>query len=592
MKTLRSVLSKMRSIGRIPKQREERLYARWLDLYSELKQDEQEQLTKLQAIIPGPKICVMIDAKGAVPDDIEISLNSVEEQIYKNWEVFVDETIASDSNSVSVIAHNGNQALPLLQNAIEKTTSDVFVLIKAGDRISSEALFAVAWVFAHSPTTIALYSDQDVIDHNGQRTDPWCKGDWSPDHALGQAYTLYLGALRREALSSMNKRSSSESLTASFYAAWALLATLDEANVLHLPMILYHSKQSGGNEPEEFTTVASSVIGAKGKHLKMERIPQYGWRRVLWPIAEPLPRITLCIPTRDRVDLLSNCVEGLLHRTDWPNLEVIIVDNGSVEPETLAYMRDIIDDKRVKVIRYDGEFNFSRLNNIGASHASGLLFGLINNDLLVKDSNWLRIMASHAVRPNVGAVGALLYYGDDTIQHAGVVLGIGGVASHIHKRLPMGKPGYYGRTVVTQDVSSVTGACLLTRLDLYLDIGGLDEASFPVAYNDIDFCLKVRSRGLRVILAPDAQLYHLESLSRGLDNDPAKRARLARDKALMNERWGSILMTDPFYNPNLSLTATDCRLAWPPRARRPWADALLTSEARRSKIEFLSPKID
>jgi GT2 family glycosyltransferase len=179
-------------------------------------------------------------------------------------------------------------------------------------------------------------------------------------------------------------------------------------------------------------------------------------------------------------------------------------------------------------------------------------------------------MAGHALRPDVGAVGALLHYGDGTVQHAGIVLGIGGVGSHIHKRLAGGAPGYHGRVVVTQDVSSVTAACLLTPLETYRRLGGLDEANLPVAYNDVDYCLRVRQAGQRVVFTPHAVLDHLESASRGLDDGGARRARLERDKAFMRQRWAGVLDSDPFYNPNLALNATDCRLAAEPRWRPGW----------------------
>ncbi|WSH27990.1 glycosyltransferase [Rhizobium beringeri] len=205
-----------------------------------------------------------------------------------------------------------------------------------------------------------------------------------------------------------------------------------------------------------------------------------GWRHVVWPTPSPAPRVSLCVPTRDRHQLLSNCVEGLRQYTDWPDLEILIVDNGSVEAETHAYLNSLAGDPRVRVLRDDGPFNFSRLNNLGAAASTGALFGLINNDLAVKEPNWLREMASHAVRRDVGAVGALLHYGNDTVQHAGVVLGIGGVASHIHKGLPAGQAGYYGRVTVAQDVTCVTAACLITRREVYERLGGSMSSASPL----------------------------------------------------------------------------------------------------------------
>jgi GT2 family glycosyltransferase len=272
----------------------------------------------------------------------------------------------------------------------------------------------------------------------------------------------------------------------------------------------------------------------------------------------------LLIPTRDRADLLEQCIDSILEKTTYPNYEIVVIDNGSIEPETLEYFDKATKDRRVRVVRYDRPFNYSAINNFGASHARGEVIGLLNNDVQVIDGDWLREMVSHAWRPEIGVVGAMLYYPNDTIQHAGVILGIGGVAGHSHVGLPRGCPGDKHRAALAQSMSAVTAACAVLRAEVFREVGGLDE-SLQVAFNDVDLCLRVRERGYRNLWTPFAELYHHESASRGYEDTPEKLVRFRREENLMQERWGRALLREPAYNPNLSVTAAPFSLAYPPR---------------------------
>lgn len=548
-------------------------YAEWTRRYSTIGPAERKRLVRWQGrLADKPLVSVVIDADGAGEGDVEASLSSLRAQTYDRWEAI----ICSGAGPVGMEIGDGRVrfASDTISRAPAQlpteTRGAIVTLLVAGDRLSPAALTAVAVAFSDRPQLVALYTDEDRIGEDGRRGAHWFKGEWSPDLGLAQAYMLRLGALRREVLEAASgepEGMAARTTPGLFYAAWLTLAAQRNAAVARLPFVLYHRASSAPDaEPPEFASIVRQT------RLEVRKMEIGGWRRVVRPIPSPAPRISLCVPTRDRVQLLAGCIEGLRHATDWPDIEIIVVDNGSEEAETREYLADLATDERVRVLRDEGEFNFSRLNNLGASVATGALFGLVNNDLAVQDPGWLRELASHAVRPEVGAAGALLHYGDDTVQHAGVVLGIGGYASHIHKRLPAGNAGYHGRASLTQDVSAVTAACLLTRLDVYRQFGGLDEAELPVAYNDVDFCLRLRQAGYRIIFAPHARLYHLESASRGLDRSGARRDRLEHDKATLLRRWGRTLAEDPFYSPNLSDKAVDCRLAFPPRVRPFWAE--------------------
>jgi GT2 family glycosyltransferase len=289
--------------------------------------------------------------------------------------------------------------------------------------------------------------------------------------------------------------------------------------------------------------------------------------RVRYFLPEERPLVTLIIPTRNSVSLLRKCVRSITHKTDYSPFEILIVDNGSDDPETLLYMKGISSQEGIRVIRDDRVFNYSALNNTAVKLARGTIIGLINNDIEVISSDWLSEMVSHAIRPEVGAVGARLWYPDDTLQHGGVILGRGS-AWHAHRNIAKNDPGYMARAICIQSFSAVTGACLVVRKSVYEELGGLNEADLQVTFNDVDFCIRVLKAGYRNIWTPYAELYHHESATRGDDDTPAKSARARHELNYMQTRWACELMQDPAYSPNLTNESEDFSLAWPPRSKR------------------------
>jgi GT2 family glycosyltransferase len=262
---------------------------------------------------------------------------------------------------------------------------------------------------------------------------------------------------------------------------------------------------------------------------------------------------------------LEVCITSILNKTTYSNYEIIIVDNNSDDPATLQYLRFLSANPKIKVIRDSGGFNYSRINNQAVNVANGSYIALLNNDVEVITPEWLTCMLSHAARDEIGAVGAKLWYPDNTIQHAGLILGVGGVANSAHHRFRRGQQDYFSKSNLTQSVSAVTAACLVVKKSVYEQVGGLDEENLQIAFNDVDFCLKILELGLRNIFAPFAELYHHESASRGYDTTQQKQLRLANEEAYMWKRWGHILRNDPAYNPNLSSEQANFSLAFPPR---------------------------
>ena len=295
-------------------------------------------------------------------------------------------------------------------------------------------------------------------------------------------------------------------------------------------------------------------VSALGARLKTPTATlRNGAVRLLWPLPDPAPMVSIVIPSRDRLELISRVCRGVLHETAYAPLELIIVDNGSTDPAVLAHYETLRRDPRVR-IRIDPQpFNFAAMVNAGVALASGRVIVLLNNDVAVLEPGWLDAMVRQACRPEVGAVGAKLLYGDGTLQHAGVVVGLGGRAGHILRRRAGDTPGHLGRLQVAHEVSAVTAACLAVSREKYQAVGGFDAESFPVDFNDVDFCLRLGAAGWKSVWTPDATLAHLESVSRGPSVGP-ERARFEREAARFSERWRDVIRHDPFYHPALSLT--------------------------------------
>jgi GT2 family glycosyltransferase len=280
--------------------------------------------------------------------------------------------------------------------------------------------------------------------------------------------------------------------------------------------------------------------------------------------------VSLIIPTRDGYHILKQCIDSILEKTTYPHYEIIIVDNQSEDPQTLAYFATLTENEKIRRVLYNHPFNFSRINNYAVREAKGNIIGLINNDIEVISADWLDEMVSQALRPEIGAVGARLLYDDKRLQHGGIITGIAGTAGHSHKGSLPPHRGYFGKTGLVQNISAVTAACLIIRKELYDQVGGLEEENLAIAFNDVDFCLRVSAAGYRNLWTPYAELYHHESLSRGYEDTPEKIARFEKEAAFLKKRWGERLLNDPYYSPNLTLANESFAFASPPRSLAPW----------------------
>ena len=544
-------------------------YGRWIETFDTPSRETLCAMAATAANLNDPPlVTVILTGNGATIGsgaERSATIASLNQQTYRHWQMLIP--IGSDEPDPPGAKV---RALPsaAFGAAIDEARGRYVTFVEAGDKLPPQALQIMVEAAAKTPGLV--YSDEDELDlKERKRCRPYFKPDWNYDLFLAQDFACRLAMLPTASVRGLGRGTASR--RAVYDLILQLLAANPELPVHHVPRVLYHRRSAIKLAETEVQLMRRSVEEhvqalprAAGIAAPTVTSLEPDLRRVVWRLPAVPPRLSVIIPTRDRVDLLRQCVNGIRFATDYPDIEILIIDNGSAEPETRAYYASLASDVRVRIIPHEGPFNYSAINNAAARHASGGLLALLNNDIKVHEPGWLREMAAQAMRPGIGAVGALLWYEDGSVQHAGAVLGIGGVASHIFKRHPPGSAGYRSRLHVAQDMSAVTAACLVVPRAVWDRVGGLDEV-LSIAYNDIDLCLRIRQAGYRVVWTPHARLWHLESASRGREDSPEKLARFNREKARMVSRWSALLHNDPHFNPNLSLTSTDVRLAFPPR---------------------------
>ncbi|HQS03899.1 MAG TPA: glycosyltransferase family 2 protein, partial [Halothiobacillus sp.] len=534
-----------------------------------------------------PFISIILPVYNPNLEWLSLAIDSVRSQTFENWELCISDDGSTnpeikvallqysnlDDRIRTVFLSTNNHISSSSNAAIKFAHGDWIALLDHDDLLSKDALCLIASAIFQKPDLRLIYSDVDKIDEIGNRSGHYFKSDWNPDLFLSQNMISHLGVYRTDLVRSVGGFRVGLEGSQDYDLALRCIEQIKPEQIHHIPRVLYHWRMHADSTAHDLNAKPYAIVaGERALNDHFKRIGSQAWAetvkegyRVHYPLPAPLPLVSLIIPTRNGLKLLKQCIDSILQKTDYSHYEIIIVDNGSDDSATLRYLRKIVTDPRIRVIRDDRPFNYSALNNRAVREARGEIIGLINNDIEVITPEWLSEMVSHAVRPEVGAVGARLWYSDDTIQHAGIILGMMGFAGHAHRYLPKGNPGYCGRAALIQSFSAVTGACLVVRKELYELVGGLNEIELQVACNDVDFCLKLREAGYRNIWTPYAELYHHESSSRGFDDTPEKVARAEREVAYMWAHWGPLLENDPAYNPNLSLDNEDFTLAWPPR---------------------------
>jgi GT2 family glycosyltransferase len=483
--------------------------------------------------------------------------------------VTLERTIASiqAQHGMTALTFSG-QPFPVLMAQALESDSDVICCVRAGDVLAPHALAYALEGFA-LPNAQVVYTDSEFEGR------PWLKPAWNPDYALASDYPLDL-LLVHSALA----RGLQRVATAADFA-WNALAAMwqeGETRIVHVPRVLVQVL-SPLDPPERSSRLAAARHALLAVHPQamLDELPHapqgaaYAARRVSYPLPTGAREmiVSLIIPTRDRVDLLQRCISTIQRFTDWPKVEIIVIDNGSTDDATHSYFAEIAQ-QGVRVLPMPGPFNYADLNNRAIAQASGEIIGLVNNDIEALHEGWLEEIIVQLLRPGVGAVGAKLLWPNGMVQHGGVLIGVGNVAGHFGNRLADADWGDHGRNQLVQQVSGCTAACLFLRRADYFHLGGMDSDSFPVAFNDVDLCLKIRSSGKAIVWTPHAKLLHAESASRGQEDTSQKKARAQREIELLRKKWGYVLLRDPAYHPSLNLDPNSQAfggLATPPRAR-------------------------
>ncbi len=570
-------------------------YADWVRHYDTLSQADRAAIRNRVAALPQrPLLSVLVPVYATPEPWLRRSIQSVLDQLYPNWElVLVDDAspqphvqqilrdYAAGDRRIRQVRRDSNGGIAAAtQAALEMATGEWVAMLDHDDELADHALYIIAEALNESPALDMIYSDEDKIDGRGKRFDPWFKTDWNPDLMLSQNVVVHLAAYRRTLLLDAGGFRTGFDGSQDYDVALRVAEGIAPSRIRHLPFILYHWRAIEGSvalaadqKTYAYDAAARAIVEhlqRTGRTARVTREAHPGYYRVHWPPPSDPPCVTLIMPTRDRADLLRTAVESILATTEYGNFELLVIDNDSREPDAVAYLTELSTRARVRVVRDSSAYNFSALNNAAVRQTDSPLIGFVNNDVEIISPEWLAEMVSHALRSEVGAVGAKLYYPDGTLQHAGIVLGIGGLAGHPHLGLARGEPGYFGRAAVTQQFSAVTAACMLMRRQVFLDVGGFDEQNFAIAFNDVDLCLRLRQAGLAVVWTPYAELFHRESASLGSAQGAARREQFERECRNLRGRWAGTMLHDPFYNANLTIAGGDFSPAFPPRVKQPW----------------------
>jgi glycosyltransferase involved in cell wall biosynthesis/LmbE family N-acetylglucosaminyl deacetylase len=586
---LSGVLSRINKRLGFPIRMDSGNYRAWLKKYAQKNiRDKQAIQIDIEQFDSSPLVSVIMPTYNTPLRFLKAAVDSVRTQIYPNWELciaddsssqdevrnYLKNLQASDSRiKVTFRAVNGHISAAS-NDALSLACGEWVALLDHDDLLANDALYWVVKTLQTRADAGLIYSDEDKINASGERYDPYFKPDWSPELLLSQNYICHLSVFRRSLVTSVGGFRLGLEGAQDHDLILRCSAALKPHQIVHIPRILYHWRAIAGStalalEEKNYANDAgvravSDFLSANNWGGEVHALPN-GYYQVEPSLPEQLPWVTLIIPTRNAHELVRMCIESILDKTTYANYDILLVDNGSDNPESLAYFSQLSQHPRIQVVRDDREFNYSALNNAAVALAKGDIIGLVNNDIEIITPNWLQEMVGLALRPGVGAVGARLWYPNETLQHAGVVIGVGGVAGHAHLHRRRQDGGYFGRAQITQNFQAVTAACLLVRKAAFLQVGGLNEVNLKVAFNDVDFCLKLIEAGLRNVWTPFAEMYHHESATRGYENTPAKQARFASEVDYMHQRWGDTLKYDPSYNPNLSLTDAQFSLAFPPR---------------------------
>jgi glycosyltransferase involved in cell wall biosynthesis len=556
-------------------------YQLWLNRNYPRKADFQRMKEVIEVFSYKPLISIIMPVFNTPEEFLKQAIESTLKQIYPHWELCIADDASTEAyvrqileyyaekdSRIKVIFRRTNGHISDASNsAIEAAGGEFIALLDHDDLLTPDALYEVALLLNRHSDADIIYSDEDKVNDENKLEDPFFKPDWCPDSFLSRMYTCHLGVYRRSLVNQVGGFRQGYEGSQDYDLVLRLSETTNK--IFHIPKILYHWRIHVNSTASKMDAKPYAKDAAQRAILDaLERRREPG-TVVLMPDGHHIIRyeikefklVTIIIPTRNLGDILDRCLESIFNKSTYPNYEVLVIDNGSTEQET----HEILDKWKVKEPDrfrcevFDIPFNYSRINNYAVSHAKGDYLLFLNNDTEVITPDWITSMVEQVQRTCIGAVGALLLYPDRTIQHAGVVAGIGGVAGHSHKYYPADSPGYFSQIQTINNYSAVTAACLMCRRDVFDSVGGFEE-NLVVAFNDIDFCFKILQKGYRNVYLPHVILYHHESKSRGYENTVEKQIRFAGEVEYMQKKWKAIIDKDPCYNPHLTQKFEDYRI--------------------------------
>ena len=549
-------------------------YAEWITRHENIDlKSQQEQSKKFDY---RPLISIAMPVYNVEIKWLEKCIDSVINQTYDNWELCISddastapkikkclEAYEKKEPRIKVVFRKENGHISLATNsALEIATGEFIALLDNDDELPPHALFEVVKVLNERPELDVIYSDEDKIDAEGNRFDPHFKADWSPDTLMGNNYISHLGVYRSSIVKSLGGFRKGYEGSQDYDLVLRVTEQIPEDHIYHIDKVLYHWRTIPGSTAS--SGEAKSYIYDSGVKALTDTLNRRGIKGTVRPglisgfyevtyevLQEEL--VSVIIPTKNGYDDLKLCVDSIIEKTSYPNYEIIIADNGSTDPkmqELFAEYKKQLDERFI-VELIDIPFNYSRINNLAAEKASGKYLLFLNNDTEVIEPNWMTTMVSYAQFDRIGCVGAKLYYPDDTTQHAGVLVGIGGVAGHALNNYDRTHCGYFGRLVIDVNYLAVTAACMMVKAADFKAVNGFDE-TLEVAFNDVDLCLKIYELGRYNVYAHQVELYHFESKSRGYEDTPEKQKRFAGEIKKMQDKWPAYIAHDPFYNDNLT----------------------------------------
>lgn len=573
-----------------PKRQLDDDYQSWIQCFDTLSASD---LRKMEGDIDSfeykPLISILLPVYNTEEKWLSQVIESVLSQTYSNWELCIADDASpsvhvkemldhyrSVDDRIKVVYRPENGHISAATNsALQLANGEFCALLDHDDLLPIHALYYVAKELNGYPQADLLFSDEDKIDFEGRRFDPYFKSDWNPDLFLSHNCISHLGVYRTSILLKIEGFKEELYGSQDWDMALRFLLHTSPDKIRHIPRVLYHwryldSSTSKSIDSKPYAVVAGkkaieNYLESRGKQASVTEGMWPGAYRVKYAL-ETEVKASIIIPTRDQAKVTRQCIESVLNETTYSNFEVLLIDNQSTEPETLEFFESLEGESRVRVLKYNHPFNFSAINNYAVTESTGEVLVFLNNDIEVFEPGWLEELVSQAMRPEVGVAGAWLLYPDHSVQHAGILMGVCGIAVEAFKHQLEWSIGHMGRAHLNQSYSAVTGACLATRKTVFEQLNGFNEDELAVAYNDVDFCLRAsRDAGLATVWTPYAKLIHHESVSRGYDVSEEKKLRIKQESDYMMKTWAHVIAKDPFYNPNLTQFNPQFGLAWPPR---------------------------